>query len=118
MSSNHITTNVITKGWLNESAITKGFILPGFQYIIVRKRRGGSPGIARDSEYLEDELKRLKREDVDYIQVYINWNKSVERYDKKIYANLIKQKIHVQLLNNLGENYKIKVKLIEKNEEE
>lgn len=117
MASNHITTNIITKGWMNESAITKGFISPAFQYIIVRKRKGGSPGIARDSEYLEDDLRRLRKigEEVDYIQVYVNWNKHVEKYDKKIYANLIKQKIEVQLLTNLDEKFKIKVKLIEDN---
>ena len=112
--SNHITTNIITKGWFNESAITKGFILPTFQYVIVRKRKGGSPGIARDGKYLEDELRRIRKiEEIDYIQVYVNWNKNVEKYDKKIYANLIKQKIEVKLLNNLDEKFNVKVKLVE-----
>lgn len=114
MSSNHLTTNIITKGWLNNSAVVKGFILPSFQYII-RKRKGGSSSVVRDSEYLEDDLRRLRKigEEVDYIQVYLDWNKRDGKYEKKVYANLIKTKIEVQLLTNLNESFNIKVNLIE-----
>jgi len=90
---NHFSKNLITKGWLNISALTKGFILPVFKYEI--KKRGGGGGWTISSGYKEENLIRdlrdVKEEDIDYIKVWVDWNKT-KKYNKKIYAELIKRK--------------------------
>lgn len=118
-TSNHITNNIITKGWLNISAITKGFILPTFQYIIYVKKKGGVSAFEphpKDDKHLYDDLKKLKEQgvDVDHIEVFVNWDKQPFKWGKNITAQLIQKKIEVELLNNLHNNYNISVKFIDK----
>jgi len=108
---NHFTKNLITKGWLNISVLFKGFILPYFRYEI-RKRGGGSLASGYKEENLIRDLKKLKIDEVDVIKVYINWDKKIKKYDKKIYVELIKNKIGVKLLENKLSKFKIDVKII------
>lgn len=114
---NHIVTNIVTKGLLNISAITKGFILPFFKYEIRRRGGGGGDTPKISSGYSEEnlirDLRNTKDEDIDYITVWVEWDKNAQKYDKKIYAELIKAKIQTTLLteNNLS-NIKITVELI------
>lgn len=118
LPSNHICTNIITKGWLNISAITKGMILPSFQYIIHKKRKGGgilAPEVLRDDRYLIDDLKKIKEqgEEVDYIEVFVNWNHQPFKWGKHVYAELVRKKIEAELITKLDEKYIIKVQLLD-----
>jgi hypothetical protein len=112
MYSNHITTNIITRGNMNTSALTKGFILPVFKYEIRLRRGGISYGDSYDN--LKDKLKKLEqeKEEIDYINVYIDWNKDKSETDKKIYVKLIKKNIEVKLLKDTHKHYSITVKII------
>ena len=110
---NHWAKNIITKGWLNISALYKGFVLPYFKYEI-RRKRGGSATWAsgHKEEQLYRDLRKEKEEDVDVIQVYVEWNKDVNKYGKKIFVELVKKKIEVQLLEKNLPKYNIDVKII------
>lgn len=112
---NHWAKNIITKGWLNISALYKGFVLPFFKYEI-RRKRGGSPPNVLSSGYKEkdlyDDLRKIKKEDDDVIVVFVEWDKKAQKYDKKIYVELIKKKIEVQLLEQKLPNYKIDVEFL------
>lgn len=111
---NHFAKNIITKGWLNISALYKGFVLPFFKYEI--RKRGGGGGFTVSSGYREDnfirDLRDVKEEDIDYIKVWVEWNKKAKKYDKKIYVELIKTKIEATLLKENNLNIKIDVELI------
>ena len=112
---NHFTKNLITKGWLNISVLTKGFILPIFKYIIIKKKGGGGgwvagEGIGNFRHDVEEIFK--KQEEIDVIKVYINWNKDITKYSKKIYVKLIKKKIKAELIEHTNEKHNIKVEFI------
>ena len=112
---NHWAKNIITRGNMNISAITKGFILPSFKFII-RRRGGGSPQYGEGLGHLKKKLHKLTGktyEDVELIEVYIDWNKDVEKYGKEVYVELIQKKIEVELLKD-NKNYNIQVELIKK----
>lgn len=109
---NHLANNILTRGNMNISAITKGFILPAFKFVI-RKKKGGSPAYGKGLEQLKDELFKLTGktyDDVDSIEVYVDWNKDVNKYGKEVYVELIQKKIEVELLQT--KKYNIKVELI------
>ena len=112
---NHWVKNIITRGNMNISAITRGFILPSFKFVI-RRRRGGSPAdvIGEGPHQLRHELEELRKrnEEVDAIDVYVEWNKDVEKHGKKIYVKLIEKKITADLLKYTNEKYKINVELV------
>lgn len=110
---NHFAKNLITKGWLNISALTKGFILPYFRYVI--RRRGGGTYDGYGEENFYRDLRKNKPKDIDVIEVYVDWNKKKTKHDKKIYVELIKKKIEVKLLKEHKEykDIKIDVKLEE-----
>lgn len=105
---NHFAKNLITKGFLNSSVITKGFILP-FPIPDMVFRRGSSPifapnpypPVAVPNKSLEKEKKK------DYIVVYINWNKYVNKLGINIYTELLKQKIEAELINTEVNEIKI-----------
>lgn len=104
---------------MNISAITKGFILPFFTYEISTSGGGSGDYKGAGLSQLERDLEdiRLKKDQVDAITVYVNWNKKVSRYGKEIYADLIMRKIEAQLLEITKEKYKITVELIEETKE-
>jgi len=118
-----MTTNILTRGNMNISAITKGFILPTFQFEIVT-RRGGSIAYHEDELYEQILKARDKRDrerlsgnidyDIEYINIIVDWGKNNDKSDKKIYAELIKKKITTELLTNFNESFKINVTLLEK----
>jgi len=113
---NHFSKNLITKGWLNISAITKGFILPFFSYEI-RKKGGGSPILGTGYQDLQRDLfqniqKKDEKDEIESIRIYVDWNKNVNKYGKEIYVELIKKNIEVQLLKDTKHKYKITVEII------
>jgi hypothetical protein len=117
--TNHIATNIITRGNMNISALTKGFILPFFTYEI-RTKAGGSGAYKGASLYeLERDLAeiRKKKEEVDAILVFVDWNKKVSRFGKEVYAELIMKKIEAELIKSTNEKYKITVQLINPEDE-
>ena len=113
LPSNHITTNIITKGWMNISAITKGWILPSYQFVIRRKgMRGGLPGWSDELKSAEELIKDLRKsqelgEEIEYIQIFVNWDKQVFKYGKNIYVDLIKKKIQAQIFESISTTYDI-----------
>ena len=113
--SNHLTNNILTRGNMNISALTKGFILPFFKYEIKKKHGGGS--LYGDGyENLQKELINQKQSGVTYedvdITVFVDWDKSQNKENKEIYVKLIQKKIEVQLLENTKNKYSINVELI------
>jgi len=109
--NNHIANNIITRGNMNISALTKGFILPYFIYEIRRKHGGGSL-YGEGYDKLQKDLQKLDSKDIDAIIVKVNWNRNQSKYNKYIYAELIKNKIEVQLIENIKINYNITVELL------
>jgi hypothetical protein len=111
MSINHITTNLITKGLLNISNITKGFILVNYE--IVFKKKGGGSSVHIPLHYekntLFDEIRKHKEDDIDLIKVYVNWNTT--KNNETIKVELIKKQIEAEIL--LETTKKIKVEIID-----
>lgn len=112
---NNFALNVITRGNMNISAITKGFILPLFTYEIAVSGGGSGAYKGAGISELERDLDiiRKKKEQIDAITVFVNWNKKVSRYGKEVYAELVMKKIEAQLLETTKEKYKITVQLID-----
>jgi len=115
--TNHLAHNIITRGNMNISALTKGFILPQFRYEIRRSRHGGGSSYGEGYNELHKDLDRHKlsgitQEDYD-IFVYVDWDGKQDKHGKEIYVELIQNKIEVQLLTDTNEKYKINVELIE-----
>ena len=98
---------------MNISALTKGFILPTFEYeIITKKKGGGSSGTGVVG--LKGDLKKYKPEDIDVIKIYVDWDKKKYKHrDKEIYAELIEKKISVELLGESNEKLNISVELLD-----
>ena len=116
MAGNHITNNILTRGNMNISALYRGFVLPAFKFV-VRRRGGGSPQYGEGIEELRRELFKTGKtyDEIDVIEVYVDWNKDVEKHGKEIYVEFIQKKIEAQLINN--KKYNIKVELIEKDKD-
>jgi len=124
--SNHITNNIMTRGNMNISAITRGFILPAFQFEIVTKKGGGSSyydaelydQIRKENELRQRDLSGATSgttdHDIEHINVMVDWGKNNDKSNKKIYAELIEKKITAQLLTKFNESYKINVILLDK----
>ncbi len=111
---NNLSKTTITKGWLDISLLQKGYLPLSFKYEI--KRRTGS-GYNISSGYNEDNLIRdlrdVKPEDIDYIKVWVKWDKKYNT-DKKISAIIVKNKIEAILLEKNNINYnKIIVELLD-----
>lgn len=100
---NHFAKNLLTKGWMNISALTKGFILPYFRYVI--RRRGGGAYDGYSEEKFYEDLRKNKPEDIDVIEIYVDWKKSKSKHGKKIFVELIKKKIEATLIKE-HKNYK------------
>ena len=112
---NHITTNLVTKGLLNISNITKGFIQSSYE-IVFRKRGGGSADVPKktiplhyERESLYDEIRRHEEDDIELIRVYVNRDGKYKGF-KKVEAILLKNNIEAEILNET--NRKINVEII------
>jgi hypothetical protein len=119
MQTNHLATNLVTKGLLNISNITKGMIILQFE-VVFKKRHGGGmagdgvsiqkPPLYYDSkETLFRELPKLIEEDIDVIKVYVNWNKSSYKGSKKFEAKLMKTQIEAEILNETGKSITVEI---------
>jgi hypothetical protein len=109
---NHITTNLVTKGLLNISNITKGMI--EIKYEIVFRKRGGAqkaPGIPLhyDEESLFDEIIRHEEEDVECIKVYVDWKNLSKKGIKKIKAELLKTFIEAEILEKTTKHITVQI---------
>lgn len=115
MISNHIALNLVTKGLLNISNITKGMLLLGYKITPRIIKKGGSPQyddrpIFKKYEEPEDFIKDVKEtEDIDYIEVTVDWNKKIDKKNKKIESELIKRQIEVILLRDTGKNIRVEI---------
>ena len=108
---NHIATNLITKGLLNISNITKGMIEIKYE-IFFRKKGGGAqkaPSLHYDEESLYDEIKRHDEEDIDYIKVYVDWKGSPRKGTKKIKAELLKSFIEADILEKTSKKVSVQI---------
>jgi hypothetical protein len=109
---NHITTNLITKGLLNISNITKGMIL--ISYEIVFRKRGGGGGqgprvpLHYDRESLYDELRRHDENDIELIKVYVDWTAG-KKGSKKIKAELMKTYIEAEILQETSKKISVQI---------
>lgn len=113
---NHWARNIITRGNMNISALYKGFVLPAFKFVI-RRKHGGSSVQGEGLGHLHKELHKLSGhsyEDVDLIEVYIDWNKEVEKHGKLVYVELMKKRITANLVKSTNKKFDIKVELVKK----
>lgn len=94
---------------MNISLLTKGFILPVFEYVIItRRRRHGGMGLGP----LQDDIKKIGIDEIDVIKVYVDWYKHKKtKKDKKIYAEIVEKKISAELMKEFNEEIKIDVEL-------
>jgi hypothetical protein len=116
---NHITTNLVTKGLLNISNITKGMILVSYE-IVFRKRGGGGGSVPTpklrevplhyDKETLFYEIQKHDEEDIDFIKVHVNWKDPPLKGYKKVDVKLLKAHIESEILQET--NKKITVQII------
>jgi len=118
MSINHIATNLVTKGLLNISNVTKGMVVIGYE-IIISVKHGGSGAYAgpvtlpyrkiEDEREFYNDIK--KYDDIDVIKVQVKWDKKFKG-PKLIEAKLIKSHIEAEILKETGRNIDITVELI------
>lgn len=111
MTSNHISLNLVTKGLLNISNITKGMIT--FVTIITPKKRsgGGSGGnYAYKGPYDVPIFKKIEEiDDISVIQVHIDWNKLPKNINKKLEVKLLKKQITAEILKETGKNINVEI---------
>jgi hypothetical protein len=115
MSINNIATNLVTKGLLNISNITKGLILVSYE--IVFKKRGGGGGYANapkvplhyERESLFNEIRNHNEEDIDCIKVYVDWSDHSLKGFKIIEAKLLKTHIEAEILNETNSHVTVKI---------
>lgn len=108
---NHIVTNLVTKGLLNISNITKGMLT--ISYEIVFRKRGGGPQrevpLHYDRESLFDEIRRHDEDDIDLIKVYVDWNKNVIKGMKKIEVKLLKMQIEAEIFDKTSKKITVQI---------
>jgi len=108
---NHITTNLVTKGLLNISNITKGMIQIKYQ-IIFRKRGGSSANVVHsydNDEAFYDELRKHKEEEIDYIKVFVDWKGAKLKAFKKIEVKLLKEHIEAEILLKTNKKFTVEI---------
>ena len=108
---NHIALNMVTKGLLNISNITKGVIL--IYEIVSKRKKGGSSaeperGFYNNDEEFFNEIRKLNADQVDVIKVKIDWKKT-KKISRKIEAVLLKKHIEAEILNKTGKNLKVEI---------
>ena len=111
MISNHIALNLVTKGLLNISNVTKGMIT--FVTIVTprKKGKGGSGGnYVYKGEYDTPFFKKIEEvEDISIIQVHIDWDKMPKDVNKKVEVKLLKKYIKAEILKETGKNLNVKI---------
>lgn len=109
MLSNHVSLNLVTKGLLNISNITKGMIT--FVGIVTPKRKSsGSGDYAYRGDYDPSFFKKIKEvEDISVIKVFIDWNKIPKDTNKKIEVELLKKQIKAEILKETGKKLKVQI---------
>jgi len=113
---NNIATNLVTKGLLNISNITKGMIIIGYEIIIRKGGHGRSGAYAGPTvlpyKRIEDEKEFYndinKYEDIDVIRVQIKWDKKFKG-PRLIEAKLIKAHIEAEILKETGRNITVEL---------
>lgn len=108
--SNHLTLSLLSKGILNNSRITNGFISYEFltTSVVPIRRKTGSGGY----DTFKKDWEKSKDNDIDCINITLNWLDRPKNYeDKKIYVEFIKKTIITELLIN--PEIKINVNLID-----
>lgn len=115
MTTNHIATNLVTKGLLNMSNITKGMIITGYQIIPSGGGGGAYAGYVGPPAYkriLDDEREFYndinKYQDIDVIKVQVKWDKKYKG-PRVIEATLIKARIEAEILKETGRNITVEL---------
>jgi len=108
---NHMAINMVTKGLLNISNITKGVIL--VYEIVSKRKKGGSSsepeiGFYNNDEEFFKEIRKRNIEEIDVIKVKIDWKKT-KKISREIEAILLKKHIEAEILDKTGKNIKVKI---------
>lgn len=108
--SNHIALNLVTKGLLNISNLTKGIISLIEIVTPRRKASGGSGAYAYDHEYGPNLFKKIKEEedDISVINVHVDWEKA-KNENIKIEVKLLKAYIEAEILKETGKNLNVEI---------
>ena len=112
---NHISINLVTKGLLNISNITKGMILISGYEIVLRRRGGSPPHVPRvplhydEKEKLFYEINQYEQEDIELIKVYVNWQESPTKGYKKMEAQLLKAHIEAEILQETNKHVQVQI---------
>jgi hypothetical protein len=111
IKSNHISVDIVTKGMLDTSIITKGILIP-FVYEIITptvRRRGGGMYYGEMVDNIKKDIKEIvEKDDGDYIKIYVNWDKKIDK-NKKIQVKLLKKEIMAVIEKNEGKKINIKI---------
>ena len=115
--SNHLSLNLVTKGLLNISNITKGMIILQYQVIFKKKKHGGGgtgDGLYKPPLYYDSKeplFREIKEEynDIDVIKVYVDWNKYNSKEYIKIEAVKLKNQMEAEILNETGKYIKVEI---------
>jgi hypothetical protein len=111
---NHFALNLVTKGLLNISNVTKGMIIVGYEIVKHPHGAGGGGAYAGGMPYrrVEDErefYEDIKRtEDIDVIRVKIDWKRKYKG-NKNIEARLIKERIEAKILQKTGKKITVEI---------
>lgn len=118
MNTNHNALNLVTKGLLNISSITKGVV---YQIVFKNKkiRGGGSayeeilPPLYYEKQNLYNEIHKLEEDDIKIIKVHVDWDKHGKVFktldEKRIEVKLIKKHIKAEILKETNKNIKIEL---------
>jgi hypothetical protein len=115
IKTNHIASELVTKGLISSYPIMQG-ILSHLEYEIITKHKRKHGGISYVD--LKGDIKKHK-DDITAINVFVDWWKKREK-KPGITVEMIENRIHAELLNDFGkelENVKININIIdEKND--
>jgi len=108
IKTNHVATNIITKGFVNSFPLTNG-LLTNLEYeIITHTKKHGGIGYTR----LHADIKKAGIDDITAIKVYVNWTKNIVEYPY-LSVELLENKITADLIQDYGESAKkIKIEVI------
>jgi hypothetical protein len=107
--TNHVATNLITKGFINSFPLTNG-ILENLEYeiITISGKKHGGISYAK----LNDDISYYGVDDISAIKVWVNWRKNIKE-NPNITVELLENRIYAELLDKHGEGInRIKIEVI------
>ena len=106
IGTNHIATNIVTKGLIYSFPLTEG-ILTNLQYEIITVTGRKHGGIS----WVDLQRDIHKYDDITAIKVYIDWFRKTDR-EKYVSVQLLQKKIYAELLQSNNNSINIQVEIL------